>query len=234
MQNYSKKSKNVEQMFTKIADKYDTMNHILSFGLDFLWRKKLIQLISRLRPNKIIDLATGSGDVAFGLSENDNNSDITALDFCDKLLVIAKKKQSKNNKYQNINFINGNCMQLKLEANTYDVASVSFGIRNFEDRYQGFTEILKVLKPNASLFILEFTQPLKLFKPFYFFYLKLIIPIIARFFTNDKNAYKYLGGTIEDFPNKDDLKNELINAGFRDVKYYSVTFSIVSIHHAIK
>ena len=125
-------------------------------------------------------------------------------------------------------------MNLDFEGNTFDIVTVAFGVRNFENRNKGLREILRILKPQGSLFVLEFSQPDTWFRPFYFLYLKYILPCIAGIISKDKNAYQYLAGTIESFPSKESLKSQLFEAGYSEVKALGMTFSTVAIHHAIK
>ena len=182
-----------------------------------------------------MDLATGSGDVAFKLSDTLNKEcEITATDFCQPMLDQAKFKQIKSKKYSNISFEHGDAMNLDFEDNTFDIVTVAFGVRNFENRNKGLREILRILKPQGSLFVLEFSQPDTWFRPFYFLYLKYILPCIAGIISKDKNAYQYLAGTIESFPSKELLKSQLFEAGYSEVKALGMTFSTVAIHHAIK
>lgn len=229
------KSEKVEKMFSGIADKYDFLNHILSFGIDYYWRNRLAKKVKKLNPGTLLDLATGSGDVAFKLSDTlKKDCIITAADFCHPMLDQAKLKQTKSNQYSNISFEYADAMNLGFDDNTFDTVTIAFGVRNFENRSKGLSEILRVLKPQGSLFILEFSQPIAWFKPFYFLYLKYILPSIAGIISKDKNAYQYLAGTIESFPSKELLKSQLLEAGYSKVNPHGMTFSTVAIHHAIK
>ncbi|MFL2848197.1 MAG: bifunctional demethylmenaquinone methyltransferase/2-methoxy-6-polyprenyl-1,4-benzoquinol methylase UbiE [Coraliomargaritaceae bacterium] len=225
----------VEKMFSGIANKYDFLNHILSFGLDYYWRHRLAKQVQSLDPNTLMDVATGSGDVAFKLSDSlKKTCSITATDFCQPMLDQAKLKQEKSKNYNNISFEFGDAMSLNFPDNTFDVVTIAFGVRNFEHREKGLQEILRVLKPKGSLFILEFSQPITWFRPFYFLYLKYILPSIAGLVSKDKNAYKYLAGTIESFPSKELLKSQLLEAGYSQANAYGMTFSTVAIHKATK
>lgn len=225
----------VEKMFSGIANKYDFLNHMLSFGIDYYWRNRLAKKVKILDPNTLMDLATGSGDVAFKLSDAlKKECVITAADFCQPMLDQAKHKQIKSKRYSNITFEYGDAMNLDFKDNTFDVVTIAFGVRNFENRNKGLREILRILKPQGSLFILEFSQPNAWFKPFYFLYLKYILPTIAGIISKDKNAYQYLAGTIESFPSKELLTSQLFEAGYSQVKAYGMTFSTVAIHHATK
>ncbi len=222
-------------MFAGIAGRYDIANHLLSGGIDFYWRRILARKVREFAPGEIVDLATGSGDVAFKLRDTiGKDTPVTGLDFCEPMLDEARRKKEENADYADIEFRFGDCMQLPLEDNSADAVTISFGVRNFEDRQKGLREILRVLRPGGCLFVLEFSQPDPWFRPFYYFYLKYILPLVAGIATGDKSAYDYLAGTIENFPTKEALAAELRTAGFDRVDAIGLTFSIVAIHMATK
>jgi len=225
----------VNTMFAGIAGRYDVANHLLSGGIDFYWRKVLTRLVRSLKPREVVDLATGSGDVAFKLRDRLGQTvPITGLDFCEPMLVQAREKKARKPSYSDLEFSYGDCMQLPLEDSSVDAVTVSFGVRNFEDRQKGLKEILRILRPGGSLFILEFSQPDRWFRPFYYLYLKYILPIVASFATGDKAAYDYLAGTIENFPTKEALSEQLKVAGYDKIEATGLTMSIVAIHQATK
>ena len=229
----------VEKMFSGIAEKYDFLNHFLSFGIDYHWRNVLANKVKAQEPKMLLDLATGSGDVAFKLCDSlKKHTEIIAVDFCPAMLDQARSKQSKSSakaeKYSNVHFEHGDALSLKYPSGYFDVVTIAFGVRNFEDRMRGLKEILRVLKPNGSLFILEFSRADSWFRPFYYIYLKCLLPIIAGIVSRDKSAYEYLAGTIENFPSKSALSEQLKEAGFDSVKATGHTFSTVAIHCAIK
>lgn len=222
-------------MFAGIAGRYDLANHLLSGGIDFYWRRVLTRMVHRVAPQNVVDLATGSGDVAFKLRDRLGTAvPVTGLDFCEPMLEQARAKCRKKPAYQDLRFEFGDCMQLPLADDSVDAVTISFGVRNFEDRQRGLREILRVLRPGGRLFVLEFSQPDRWFRPLYFLYLKYILPRVAALATGDKSAYDYLAGTIENFPTKEALAGQLINAGFSSVNASGLTFSIVAIHQAEK
>lgn len=227
--------KAVSQMFAGIAGRYDIANHLLSGGIDFYWRRVLTKMVQKNRPKDIVDLATGSGDVAFKLRDRIGpETAIQGLDFCEPMLEEARKKKDQKPSYADIRFEFGDCMDLPLEDDSADAVTISFGVRNFEDRQKGLKEILRVLRPQGRLYVLEFSQPDPWFRPFYYLYLKYILPLIAGFATGDKSAYDYLAGTIENFPTKEALSEQLKLAGFDTINARGVTFSIIAIHEASK
>jgi demethylmenaquinone methyltransferase/2-methoxy-6-polyprenyl-1,4-benzoquinol methylase len=226
----------VRATFTRVAHRYDLANHVLSGGIDFSWRKKLVGLANREPCNQILDLATGSGDVAFALQRGlSYKPKITGLDFCEPMLIQARKKRTQLNldaeKYP---FMEGDCLELPFSDHTFDLVTISFGLRNLADREKGLSEMYRVLKPGGRLIVLEFSQPYWWFRPIYYFYLRLILPWLARFVTGDREAYLYLGTSISNFPNRPALCKELEAVGFGKVMSEAMTFSIVSLHYGYK
>ena len=226
----------VRDTFTRVADRYDIANHLLSGGVDFYWRKKLVNLARQAPCSRILDLATGSGDVAFALQDGLTSTvEIIGLDFCEPMLKQARLKRerlgldSKKNE-----FIEGDCLDLPFEDGSFDLVTISFGLRNLADREKGLSEIYRVLKPAGRLIVLEFTQPYWWFRPFYYFYLRLLLPWFARLVTGDRDAYLYLGTSISNFPNRIELSKELEQVGFEQVKEDALTFSIVALHQGKK
>lgn len=227
--------KAVKTMFAGIAAKYDSANHLLSGCFDFYWRYRLSQKVKAARPESVIDLATGSGDVAFKLRDQlPNSCTIMGMDFCLPMLEEARRKSQVQEKYAALDFELGDCMDLPLEDDCCDAVTLSFGLRNFENRRQGLQEILRILKPKGTLFVLEFTQPLWVLRPFYYAYLNYCLPWVARFATGDKAAYDYLAGSIAEFPKRSELAQELKNAGFKTVTHQGMTGSVVALHCASK
>lgn len=222
-------------MFAGIAGRYDIANHLLSGGIDFYWRRVLTRKVKAFGPKDVIDLATGSGDVAFQIRDRlGKEVPVTGLDFCEPMLEEARQKRTSRPGYHDLNFDFGDCMALPLPDNSVEAATISFGVRNFEDRQKGLREILRVLRPGGRLYVLEFSQPDRWFRPVYYLYLKYILPWVAAIATGDKSAYDYLAGTIENFPTKEALAEQLKLAGFGHVDATGLTFSIVAIHEAAK
>lgn len=226
----------VQKMFAGIAKRYDLANTLLSGGACHYWSRKLVALAARERPGRIVDLATGSGDIAFALRKQLPEAEIDAYDFCEPMLDVARERQAKlsETKRNPVCFAFGDCMDLPLEEGSVDALTIAYGVRNFEDRPRGLKELYRVLRPGGKAFILEFTQPAMLFRPFYYLYLKLALPLIAWAITGDRKAYDYLAGSIESFPPKNVLSEELQVAGFSEVCALGLTFSIVAIHVAKK
>lgn len=223
-------AKAVHNLFTSIASRYDRMNHILSGGVDCYWRRKLIQSVAETAPKTVLDLATGSGDVALALKiKLGPSSHIVGLDFCQAMLDEAERKKQK--KGLSLDLICGDCHHLPFENNSFDAATLAFGLRNFENRRAALEEIRRVLKhPGGILWVLEFSQPQAWLRPFYYRYLKFFLPLIAHLGTGCKGAYDYLATSIEHFPTKESLQNEILGAGFSNVSALGLTGSLVAIH----
>ena len=223
----------VNSMFSRIAAKYDLANRALSLGIDTLWRDRLVDEVWLRNPANITDLATGSGDVAFELrKEFDPNIRIDGLDFCEPMLVEARKKQAKAG-FTNMTFEVGDCLALPLADASTDAVTISFGYRNLGDRHQGLLEMKRILRPqNGFLYILEFSQPTEAIRPFYYFYLKTLLPNIAGALTGDVSAYRYLSDSIEAFPPRQGITAELERAGFKDIIAIPMTFGMVALHIA--
>ena len=225
----------VNSMFASIAGRYDLANRTLSLGIDNLWRRKMIKLVASRNPQTVADLATGSGDVAIALRKFlPATTAVEGLDFCEPMLEQARAKANQP-RLTSLSFRVGDCLNLPLEDNSVDALTIAFGLRNLEDRKKGLQEMLRVLTPGkGALHVLEFTQPDFWFRPFYYLYLKTLLPFAARLLTGNSSAYHYLGNTIEAFPDKKGLEQEILAAGFSRVSSMGLTASIVAIHTAEK
>jgi len=224
----------VNSMFARIARRYDVANHLLSLGVDIRWRKKLVKAVRRAEPRAILDLATGSGDVAFALSRGmPEQVQILGVDFCQPMLDEAEIKK-RSSHYANVTFQQGDALALPLADNSYDAVTISFGLRNMSDLRKSLLEMRRVLRPGGRMYVLEFSQPNRWFRSFYYFYLRRILPGLAQLVTGDRDAYVYLNQTIEKFPNRDGLSAEIRACGFNDVTAKSMSFGIVALHEAVK
>jgi demethylmenaquinone methyltransferase/2-methoxy-6-polyprenyl-1,4-benzoquinol methylase len=225
--------KAVNSMFARIAGRYDLANHLLSGGADFWWRQRLVRAVHDAHPTDILDLATGSGDVAFALADGlPAQVRLTGMDFCQPMLDEAVKKRDRSHRWGGIAFQQGDGMALPLPDRSFDAITISFGLRNMADRHKSLLEMRRVLRPGGRLFVLEFSQPYIWFRPFYYAYLKFILPLIAGLVTGDRSAYEYLGGSIEQFPGRPAMTDEIRRAGFKSVSATPLTFGIVALHEA--
>jgi len=186
-------------------------------------------------PKNVLDLATGSGDVAFTLSRALPSSKILGMDFCQPMLDQAlAKKAAARQRFSNVEFEPGDGLALPLPDQSYDAVSISFGLRNLADRARGLHEMNRVLRPGGGLFVLEFSQPEAWIRPLYYIYLRRILPVMAGFITGNRDAYVYLNNTIGQFPDRIALGREITAAGFADVRIRPLSFGIVALHEATK
>jgi demethylmenaquinone methyltransferase / 2-methoxy-6-polyprenyl-1,4-benzoquinol methylase len=226
----------VNSMFSRIARRYDLANRLLSGGMDESWRRRLVAEVRRANPQDVLDLATGSGDVAFALSRGLSPTvRIIGMDFCQPMLDEAEAKQvAAGGRYANVRFQAGDGLALPLADASVDAVTISFGLRNLADRDRGLREMRRVLRPGGRLFVLEFSQPQRWCRVIYFFYLRKVLPLVAGWVTGDRAAYVYLNETIERFPGREALAAEIRAAGFSSVTARPMTFGTVALHEAVK
>ena len=228
------KKEQVAKMFDTISSKYDKLNRVISFGVDVKWRKKILKMVAEKKPNIILDIATGTGDLAILLSHT-NAHKIIGLDISAGMLEVGKQKIAHKKLSDKIEMILGDSEKIPFDDNAFDAVTVAFGIRNFENLEIGLSEILRVLKPNGLFVILETSVPEKFpFKQGYLFYSRNVLPIIGNLFSRDKVAYQYLSDSASIFPYGEKLNNILQKIGFIDVKHLPQTFGVATIYSASK
>ncbi len=231
--NEGKKIK-VEAMFDDIAPKYDFLNHFLSMGIDIQWRKKVRRLIAPLHPRHILDIATGTGDLAIELTKLEPEK-IVGLDISANMLEIGKEKIKAKKLDQIIEMHLGDSENLPFENNTFDAVTVAFGVRNFENLQKGLQEMHRVLKPGGMAAILEFSKPKAFpFRQIYNFYFRYILPPLGRMISNNKEAYTYLPESVSAFPEDTAFLKELETAGFKDNGQQRLTMGIATLYRASK
>ena len=222
-------------MFGRIARGYDAANVILSGGLDRWWRRRLVAAVRHRGPGSVLDVATGSGDVAFALARALCPSvPVLGLDFCPPMLAQAEEKRraARPGRYAHVTFAPGDGLDLPLPSASQDAATISFGLRNLADRARGLGELRRVLRPGGHLYILEFSQPYRWFRPLYYLYLRHLLPRVAGWVTGDRAAYDYLNASIGAFPDHEALGREIRAAGFESVSARRLTLGIVALHEA--
>jgi demethylmenaquinone methyltransferase / 2-methoxy-6-polyprenyl-1,4-benzoquinol methylase len=228
----------VNSMFARIARRYDRANFLLSCGIDASWRRRLVAVAEAKRPQDVLDLATGSGDVAFELSRKLTTArSITGVDFCAPMLAEAEAKKNHArgaDRSIEVTFRQGDILALPFPDSTYDLVTISFGLRNLADLGRGLREMHRVLRPGGTLLVLEFSQPARVVRPFYYFYLRHVLPRLAGMVTGNRCAYEYLNETIEQFPDREALAREITKAGFQPVTATGLTCGIVALHEATK
>lgn len=228
------KKEQVTQMFDAISGNYDGLNRVISFGIDVKWRKKVLKMVSEKNPETILDIATGTGDLAILMAKT-NAKKIIGLDISEGMLEVGKKKIAERKLENVIEMMIGDSEQMPFPDNQFDAITVSFGIRNFENLEKGLSEILRVLKPNGIFVILETSVPEKTpFKQGYAFYTKRILPLIGKLFSKDNVAYGYLSESASVFPYGEKLNNILRKIGFIDVVAMPQTFGVATIYKASK
>lgn len=223
------KKEQVAQMFDTISPRYDFLNHLLSGGIDILWRKKAIQMLRPEQPQTILDIATGTGDFALeALALRPEK--IIGVDISEGMLAHGREKLRKLKLDSVIDLRYGDSENLPFESNSFDAVIVSFGVRNFENLDRGLSEIHRVLRPGGTAVVLEFSQPKGWFRPIYQFYFKYITPTIGGFFSKDRAAYTYLPESVQAFPSGADFLRVYERAGFINTKCTPLTFGVSSIY----
>lgn len=228
------KKEQVAQMFDTISGNYDGLNRVISFGIDIKWRRKVLQLVAATNPEKILDIATGTGDLAILMAET-KAIEITGLDISAGMLDVGRKKITERNLDNRIKMVMGDSESLPFNDHHFDAITVAFGVRNFETLEKGLAEILRVLRPGGLFVILETSVPTRFpFKQGYGIYTKYILPVIGRAFSKDKAAYAYLSESASVFPHGEALNNILRKVGFIDVNNRPQTFGVATIYTASK
>ena len=228
------KREQVTEMFDKVSSNYDVLNRVLTFGIDISWRKHVVALVKEGNAQKVLDIATGTGDLAIMMAKADI-SDVTGLDISPGMLNIGIQKVKDEGLNGKVDMVIGDSEKLPFEEGTFDAITVAFGVRNFEDLELGLREILRVLKPKGTLTVLETSQPTGFpVKQGFQFYSKYVIPTIGKLFSKDKNAYDYLPESAAAFPYGEAFNNILLKTGFNSSKVYPQTLGVATIYHAIK
>ena len=225
----------VRSMFDSIAHRYDLLNHVLSSGLDVLWRHKMVRLLRPYRPQSVLDLATGTADVALEVARQLKPSQIVGIDIAERMLEIGKRKIARAGFSRVISLEIGNAARLRFASASFDCATVAFGIRNFEHPEQCLGEMFRVLRPSGVMAILEFSRPTVFpVKQLYQAYSQFVLPAVGRWISRNSSAYSYLPATIAEFPDGNSFGALLSEAGFRSVRQVPLAFGIATIYLAEK
>lgn len=231
----SSKKQQVADMFDDIAVKYDFLNRFLSAGIDIGWRKKAIRQLKELHPKKILDVATGTADVAIMASGILKPEKIIGIDISDGMLEIGRQKIAKEGLNGIIELLNGDSETINFGDATFDAVTVAFGVRNFQHLEKGLSEIKRVLKPGGKLVVLEFSQPkMPVVKSIYNLYMKVICPNVGKLFSKNRNAYKYLDASIKKFPEGKNFTQILDNLGYLNTYSKPLSLGICSIYCGTK
>lgn len=221
-------------MFDDISHRYDFLNHFLSLGVDKGWRKKVIHRLSKQNVQHLLDVATGTGDLAIAAAKA-GIPKITALDLSEGMLRKGREKSQQKNLDQNITFLKGDSENLPFEDNTFDGITVSFGVRNFENLNIGLREMTRVLQPGKTLYVLEFSKPSGFpFKQIFQFYFRFILPFWGRLIARHPSAYTYLPDSVAAFPEGKEFMQRMTDAGLTDTRYLRLTFGVCTLYSGIK
>ena len=229
------KKEQVREMFDNISSSYDLLNKLLSVGMDRKWRKKAVAILGNLKDGKVLDVATGTGDVAFAIARANPGCKVTGLDLAPKMLEIAERKSKQNDLADRVDFILGESENIPYADNSYDGVTVAFGVRNFENLGEGLKEMHRVLKPGGQVVVLEFTRPrIFPFKQLFGMYFKYILPMIGGLKSGDQKAYKYLFESVQAFPDYDKFVDRLHEAGFKNGSYNVLSLGICAVYRGVK
>jgi demethylmenaquinone methyltransferase/2-methoxy-6-polyprenyl-1,4-benzoquinol methylase len=225
------KKEQVAMMFDSIASRYDFMNRFLTAGIDVRWRKKAIQQLLPIHPKKILDVATGTGDIAILTYQLLHPRKITGIDISEGMLELGRKKIEKLQLSAHIELMEGDSEQLPFADNSFDAITVAFGVRNFQNLEKGLGEMLRVLAPGGKLVVLEFSKPPNpLFRALCNFYTNVITPAVGRIFANNQKAYQYLNDSVQAFPEGQSFLHILQQAGFVDTYFKRLSLGICTIY----
>jgi len=231
---YTQQREKTEEMFNDIAGSYDFLNHFLSAGIDKRWRRKAIKLLGESQPQHILDIATGTADLAIqALSINPEK--VTGVDIAEKMLEIGRAKVKKRGLGNKVELQQADACALPFGDNSFDAVTVAFGVRNFEDLNKGLEEMNRVLKQGGMAVILEFSNPKAfLMKQFYNFYFRLVLPVVGKLVSKHNSAYTYLPETVKAFPDGSKFVNIMEKAGYQHIERHNLTFGVASIYTGIK
>lgn len=218
-------------MFDHIAPTYDALNHTLSMGIDKLWRRRVVHRVCRYHPHRILDVATGTGDLAIAMAKHIEGAQVLGVDLSEKMLEVARYKVSRCGLDERVVLDLGDAEHLDIADGTIDVATVAFGVRNFEDPEAGLKEIARTIKPGGQIVILEFSTPSNTtFRTVYEFYNHRILPCVGGMISNDKRAYEYLPASVKEFPAPKVFMEMMRRVGFKNCRARSQSFGIAQIY----
>ena len=233
--NEGAKGEQVERMFDQIAHSYDFLNHTLSLGIDRSWRKAAIDSLKPYAPQRILDVATGTGDFALMAVDRLQPQSLIGADLSEGMLSVGREKVERAGKSDIITLQKEDCMALSFEDNTFDAVTVAYGVRNFEDLDRGLREMLRVLKPGGRLVIIELTSPVRFpMKQLFWLYAHVWMPMVGKLVSRDSRAYSYLPATMEAFPQGEMMQGIIEKAGFQSVKFRRFTFGLSTLYTAEK
>lgn len=229
------KTGQVREMFDNIAPAYDFMNRAMTLGIDKLWRRKAVNIVRNHGGKKILDVATGTGDLAIALARRIDGATVTGADLSEGMIEIGREKVDKAGLSSRITLEAADCMNLPMDDETFDCVTVAYGVRNFEDLRRGYAEMARVLRPGGMIAVIELSTPTSpLVKPLYRLYTRGIIPAVGRMISHDSRAYSYLPESIAAVPQGEEMLSLMREAGLTDARCLPLTFGTCSIYTAIK
>ncbi len=227
------KKRYVRSMFDSIAHRYDFLNHLLSGGIDWYWRKRTVDILQPQEYEKVLDVATGTGDLAYSILSH-SKATVYGLDFAVNMLTLNYEKRDNADRHRYF-LLGGDAESLPVESDSFDIITISYGIRNVGDMEVALREMYRVLKPGGRVGILEFSQPEnEMFKRMYYFYFRNIMPAIGYVFSGNKDAYKYLQESVSKFPSRADFSRTMDAIGFESVHNYTMTMGISTLYIGFK
>ncbi len=233
--NCRSKTEQVREMFDSIAPAYDFMNRMMTFGIDKLWRRKAVNMLRRHPHQHILDVATGTGDLALLLHRKLRPGRLTGIDLSEGMIAIAREKAERAEAGDSVRFMTGDCLDLPFAPEVFDCITVAYGVRNFEHLDAGYREMYRVLQRGGVLCVIELSTPVSpLVKPFYNLYTRHVIPLVGKAVSRDVRAYSYLPESIAAVPQGDDMLRLMRDAGFTDCRFRRLTFGTCTIYIGVK
>lgn len=234
MLSVSKQKSEIAAVFNKIAPSYDFLNHLLSFGIDFSWRRRAIKMLPKLAESEVLDVACGTGDMAFELAKQGAKR-VVGVDISSEMLRVAQEKKTQHHADKNIEFLEGDSVKIPFADSTFDAVTVAFGVRNFAHLHEGLSDIFRVMKSGATLLVLEFSMPQNwLMKTLYRFYFNVILPFVGGLISRNFSAYRYLPKSVAEFPSVAEFEKILAKVGFCEIQHKPLSFGIAQIYIAKK
>ena len=229
------KGEQVREMFDNIAPAYDLMNRMMTLGIDRRWRRRAVGLVRDRAPRAILDVATGTGDLAMQLARTIDGASVTGIDLSEEMLEVGRRKVASAGMQQRITLEQADCLDLPFADSTFDAVTVAFGVRNFEHLLDGYRQMLRVLRPGGMMCVIELSEPTSaLVRPFYKLYTRGVIPAVGRLVSHDARAYTYLPESIAAAPQGTRMTDLMSQAGFAEASWLPLTFGVCSIYTAIK
>lgn len=231
----SEKGAQVERMFDGIAHSYDLLNHTFSLGIDRRWRRAAIDSLRPYAPQRILDVATGTGDFALLAARELQPKELLGVDLSEGMMDVARRKVAETELGEVIRFQKEDCLSLSLASESFDAVTVAYGIRNFADLDRGLSEMHRVLRPGGRLVIIELTAPRRFpMRQGFWLYSHVLMPLVGKIVSHDAKAYTYLPATMEAFPQGEQMKGILEKAGFRDVQFKRFTFGLSTLYTGVR